>query len=185
MTLTATVATPIDAIAMRAALDRLDHTAREMERKWGVGRLRLLVDDVLRAKFDRQLKLLDEALWGEPGSVDGRTIVSQIDATERGWLALDRTATAAGHTPKPPGWVEALSPGGQLYLIVTDNADASQISEHARGRQAQVFTGAEVGRLLEAWPQIATVKATFEGARVTDVRVKRPVDWEHGDDIPW
>src|SRR5262245_16824412 len=80
--LTATHATPIDATAVKAALDRLDHVAREAERKWGIGRLRLLVDDELRAKFDRQARLLDDALWGSPASVDGKVILAQINAME-------------------------------------------------------------------------------------------------------
>jgi hypothetical protein len=41
-------------LVAQAILDGLDETARQMERKWGVGRLRLLVDDALRGKFDAQ-----------------------------------------------------------------------------------------------------------------------------------
>ena len=48
--------------AIRAILDGLDHVAVEMERKWGVGRLRLLVSDLLRAKFDAQKDKLDAAI---------------------------------------------------------------------------------------------------------------------------
>ena len=33
----------------------LDQVALGMERKWGAGRLRLLVSDFLRAKFDEQI----------------------------------------------------------------------------------------------------------------------------------
>jgi hypothetical protein len=47
---------------IRAALDGVDRTAAEMERKWGVGRLRLLVSDLLRAKFDAQKDRLDAAI---------------------------------------------------------------------------------------------------------------------------
>ena len=39
---------------MKAAVDGVDHFACTMEKKWGVGRLRLLVDDDLRCRFDRQ-----------------------------------------------------------------------------------------------------------------------------------
>jgi hypothetical protein len=186
MTTTALRATPLDphhADLVKAALDRLDHTAHEAERKWGIGRLRLLVDDVLRAKFDRQAKLLDEALWG--GNASGHEILAQIDAMERGWRRLDQVAGEAGHVPKPPTWLEATGPGGKLFILVTDTADAYQISDHARGRQATVFTASEIGRLLEAWPAIATAKQHFEGAQVVELRARRPVDWDKGDDIPW
>ena len=49
-------------LVTKAILDGLDETARQMERKWGVGRLRLLVDDALRAKFDAQKAKLDAAI---------------------------------------------------------------------------------------------------------------------------
>jgi len=44
----------IDLLAARSVIDGVDHVAVEMERKWGVGRLRLLVDDDLRQRFDQQ-----------------------------------------------------------------------------------------------------------------------------------
>jgi hypothetical protein len=48
--------------AIRAIIDGLDQVAIEMERKWGVGRLRLLVNELLRAKFDAQKDKLDAAI---------------------------------------------------------------------------------------------------------------------------
>lgn len=177
---------PYDADLVRAALDRLDHTARTMERKWGVGRLRLLVDDILRAKFDRQAKLLDGVLWTEDPNArgDSRTILAQIDAMERGWRKLDAVAGVA-HVPKPSTWIECVAPAGQLFVVVPDNADASLLDDQLRGRAASVYTAAEVGRLLEAWPQVATAKAVFPGATVTEIRSRRAPDWEVGDDLPF
>lgn len=179
-------ATPLDpyhADLVKAGVERLDHTAHEIERKWGIGRLRLLVDDILRVKFDRQAMLLDEALWG--GNAAGHEILAHIDAMERGWRRLDQVATEAGHVPKPPTWLEAIGPDGELFILVNDNADASLIAEHARGRNAAVFTADEIGRLLTAWPAIATVKHHFEGATVTAIRPKRPGWMELNDAIPF
>jgi hypothetical protein len=48
--------------AIRAIIDGLDDVALTMERTWGVGRLRLLVSDLLRAKFDAQKDKLDAAI---------------------------------------------------------------------------------------------------------------------------
>ena len=45
-----------------AAIDQLDATARSMEARWGVGRLRLLVDLDLAARFDRQRDRLRHAI---------------------------------------------------------------------------------------------------------------------------
>ncbi len=185
--LTAPALPPYDANLVKAALDRLDHTAHTHERRWGIGRLRLLVDDILRAKFDRQARLLDDALWVRPGipPADGRTILAHIDAMERGWQKLDLQATINGHQPMPPTWLETVGPDGKLFIVAADNADASLLAQQAAGRQATVFTIEEVGRLLTAWPDIARVKATFDGARVTEVRAKRPPDWATGDELPW
>lgn len=186
MTLTAPYVPPLDASLIKAALDRLDETARALERKWGVGRLRLLVDDILRARFDRQAVLLDGVLWGPSGSHgDGTIILAQIDAMCRGWQAMDAAAVKAGHAPVPPTWWECQAPDGRLFIVVPANADASLIADHARGREAVVYLAEEVGRLLAAWPDIARVKVAFEGARVTEIRPKRPPDWEHGDDLPF
>ena len=183
MTQSAPALAPYDQDLVNAAVDRLDATAHAMERKWGIGRLRLLVDDQLRAKFDRQARAVDEALNGP--TRDGRTIIAQVDAMERGWQLLDKAANAAGYMSMPPTWGEAVGPTGKLFLIVGDNADASQIAEQAAGREATVFTFAEVGRLLTAWPVVATAKAEFPGARVTELRVQRPIDWARGDDLPF
>jgi hypothetical protein len=49
-------------LVTQAILDGLDETARQMEHKWGVDRLRLLVSDFLRMKFDAQKAKLDAAI---------------------------------------------------------------------------------------------------------------------------
>ena len=48
--------------AIGAIIDGLDQVAVEMERKWGVGRLRFLVSDLLRARFDAQKAKLEAAI---------------------------------------------------------------------------------------------------------------------------
>lgn len=179
--LRATATSPHDAVAIKAALDGLDHTAHQAERKWGIGRLRLLVDDLLRARFDRQCALLDDALWG---TATGTEILAQIAATQRGWAALDRAATDAGHVPKPPVWIECMSPDGVLFVVVPDNADASLLDDQLRGRAASVYTADEVGRLLAKWPELALVKQAFAGATVTEIRAKRPPEL-FNDDLPF
>jgi hypothetical protein len=46
-------------VTTQAVVDGVDHRTRELDRKWGIGRLRLLVDDELRARFDRQHQLFN------------------------------------------------------------------------------------------------------------------------------
>ena len=81
--------------AIRAIINGLDQVAIEMERKWGVGRLRLLVSDLLRAKFDAQKDKLDAAI----ASNQEQYIRAQAEGMKRAWAALDKAASEAEHRP--------------------------------------------------------------------------------------
>src|SRR6187455_446643 len=82
-------------IAGRSYIDGADQTAAEMEAKWGVDRLRLLVSPDLREKFDRQRYLFNQAIWHGELEVVRREAGRMVTA----WLALDKAATAAGKQP--------------------------------------------------------------------------------------
>src|SRR5512134_2589645 len=84
--------------AIRAILDGLDHVAAEMERKWGVGRLRLLVSDLLRARFDAQKDKLDVAIVTNRETY----IRAQAEGMKRAWSALHKAASEAGYAPLSP-----------------------------------------------------------------------------------
>src|SRR5512147_991092 len=92
--------------AIRAIIDGLDQVAIEMERKWGVGRLRLLVSDLLRAKFDAQKDKLDAAI----ATNREQYIRAQAERMKRAWAALDRAASEAGHRPLSPEVWECCRP---------------------------------------------------------------------------
>ena len=93
-------------LVTQAILDGLDETARQMEQKWGVGRLRLLVDDALRAKFDAQKAKLDAAI-----ATDQEIYVrAQAAGMRRAWQVLDRAATEAGAQPLAPEVWECVLP---------------------------------------------------------------------------
>jgi hypothetical protein len=162
-------------IAGRAYLDGADQTASEMEAKWGADRLRLLVSGELREKFDRQRYLLNQAIYhGELEDVRreaNRMVVA--------WLTLDRTAVAAGKAPLAPQVWEIALEDGSVAAIVPDNDHAHAVV--GEGRQVQVFTLDEIGRLLSLYPDIARVKVAFPGARVTAVRrsIDDPLDGIH------
>jgi hypothetical protein len=151
-------------IAGRAYLDGADETASEMEAKWGCDRLRLLVDPVLREKFDRQRYLLNQAIWhGELEAVrreSGRMVAA--------WQALDRAATTAGKQPLSPTVWEIALDDGTVAAIVQNDADAHAVV--GEGRAVSVFTLEEIGRLLSNYPDIAKAKLVFPGATITAVR---------------
>src|SRR5512147_1661108 len=79
--------------AIRAIIDGLDQVAIEMERKWGIGRLRLLVTDLLRARFDAQKDKLDAAI----ATNQQQYFRAQAEGMKRAWAALDKAATEARH----------------------------------------------------------------------------------------
>jgi len=87
---------------MKAIVNGVDHLARCIEKKWGVGQLRLLVDDDLRCWFDRQ-----HEKWGNACMIyELQPIQTHGDAMRRAWEALDKAATtersfwSAKTTPK-------------------------------------------------------------------------------------
>lgn len=169
-------------ISGRAYLDGADETAAEMESKWGVDRLRLLVGPELREKFDRQRYLLNQAIWhGDLEAVrreSGRMVIA--------WQALDRTALAAGKQPLAPQVWEVALADGSVAAIVPDATHARAVN--ADGRQVAVYTLEEIARLLAAYPQLAEAKLTFPGAVITEIRprsVEDPLDaiWDSKADL--
>ena len=76
-----------------AAIDQLDHTAGSMEARWGVGRLRLLVDLDLATRFDRQRDKLRHAIAAD----DPILMVTHVTGMQRAWVALDAAAPASLH----------------------------------------------------------------------------------------
>lgn len=155
------------ALAGQEAIDDVHMVAVEMERKWGRGRLRLLVDADLREKFDRQRYLFGNAIWkGELPDVQ-----REAKRMMAAWRALDRRATEAGRQTLPATvWEVALS-DGTVVVIVKEPELAYQIAD---GRRANVYTLEEIGRLIEGFPMLAKVKEAFPGAVVERV----------GDEIP-
>jgi len=163
--------------AIRAIIDGLDQVAHAMEQKWGVGRLRLLVSDLLRAKFDAQKDKLDAAIAAN----QERYIRAQAEGMKRAWAALDRAAAEDGHKPLSPDvWECVLPTKGEVVSIVRTEAEAHHVA-----RSCRVFTLDEVARLIEALGDtVLEAKRVFPGAQVSAIG-KPAIDWEKGDDIPF
>jgi hypothetical protein len=180
-------------IAGRAYADEADHTAAQMEQKWGADRLRLLVGPELREKFDRQRYLFNQAIWHG----DLEAVRQQSMRMVKAWLALDKAAEAAGQ--KADYLAKIIEFGmddGTAVAIVADNAAARLVD--ARGRKLAVYTADEIKRLLAGFPALARAKQVFPGASITAVRQNigdpldkigtsgKPLDEELAEDeIPW
>lgn len=153
-------------------VDSLDLVAIEMERKWGAGRLRLLVDIPLREKFDRQRYLVNQALWhGEL-----QDVITQARRMVSAWKALDRAAEAAGKgTLEPEVW-EVTMADGVVAAIVRDPHHASKVA--ADNRHVRVYTLSDIAHLIKSFPELIKAKQTFPGAYVEAVRtrVSDPLD---------
>jgi hypothetical protein len=155
-------------LAGQEAVDSLDLVAIQMERKWGADRLRLLVSEELRAKFDRQRKLTNDAIMAGDLAALQRETKRMITA----WRALD---TAADQDPanRLPAtvWEVPLEDGSVAQLVrETEMAGLQAARERAAGRQVAVYTLEEVGRLLSKFPTLYAAKHVFPGATVTCIR---------------
>lgn len=178
-----------DSMTLKAHIDGVDHTARRMEDKWGVGLLPLLVDAETRAKFYRQGQRFRDALEACYGAkVMTRSMLDAVASSaggmERAWLALDRKASEAGEMPLDPDVWETPLSDGSLVAIVRSNADAHKVL--GDGRLKNVWTLEEVSRAIEAFPDIIrSIKETFPGATVEPVSAKRARAEPLSDPIPF
>jgi hypothetical protein len=176
-------ATPPEFMAAQSHIDCLDGLAIEMERRWGVGRLRLLVAPEWTAKFDSQAYRLNVAT--KQGTVED--VQRECARMTAAWRKLDELATAAGAaTVSPEAWEVGL-PNGDVAILVRDAVDAHALI--GDGRSRQLWTLAEVAEVIGKFPEIAKAKQVFPGAKVTAVR-RDPVqatDWDEkvGDALPF
>jgi hypothetical protein len=165
---------PEDSATIMALTHGVDHVAQQAEAYWGVGRLPLLADDDLRAKFARQAlrwrNALEEA-WDA-------TILTrdQLDAVQkasggmqRAWQALDRAAKESGAKALSPDVWEVCLSDGSVACIVHTNAEAGHVI--AEGRSHNVWTLEEIARAIEMLPEtIRQAKVAFPGAMLQPAR---------------
>ncbi len=143
---------------MRAVADGVDVVVVALEKKWGVDRLRRLVDDDLQEQFDRQHRKFNEALFAH----DLAEIEKHAAGMKKGWEMLDGMATANGAAPLAPSVWEVRMPSGKVCALVRTAAEARAVS--ADGRFVEVWTLDEIGRLIEGpWRDIGKVKKYFPG----------------------
>jgi len=147
----------------RSHLDGVDTLAMEMEAYWGCDRLRLLVSQELREKFDRQRYRLGAAIRNG----DLETLRQECIRMTAAWTALDTAAKAAGAKPLDPEVWEVTLADGTVAAIVKDNASAHKVA--ASGRSVAVYTLQEVAHLLSLNAAVMTSKLVWPGALVTRV----------------
>lgn len=153
-------------ITGQSYIDQVTLLAEEMECKWGAGRLRLVVRQELRDKFDRQRYLFNQAMtFGELEDVR-----VQSERMAKAWKALDKAADASGAVPKSPDVWDVVSEHGNVYAIARNNDEAKAYA--ALKRPARIFSVEEICRILDAQTFLDAVKDHFQEAEIVDYRVR-------------
>ena len=151
-------------ITGQAWVDELTLCVEGMERKWGAGRLRLMVGPELREKFDRQRYLTNQAVWHG----DLEDVKAQCRRMINGWKALDKVASDAGLERCATEAWEVAGASGLVHVIVRTIDDAK---DYKMGRQnACVYTLAEVAVILDALSPVEALKSAFPDAEVVQLR---------------
>jgi hypothetical protein len=179
---------PEDASVLQAYFEGVDERRIEADRKWGCGRLEMLVEGDLLARWRRQCFTWREALeaaWKSDFlSRDALQLVQQkAAAMQRGWQALDTAAEEAGHRPVAPWVWEIRLEDGTVAALVQTNAEASKVIHE--GRYVVVYTAAEIGALIDLLPgALQLAKVVFPGARLQpSATIHEPIPWD--DPIPF
>jgi len=165
-------------------ISEVDKLAVEMERKWGIGRLRLLIPAELRSKFDSQRFKFNSAL--NSGTLDNLKL--ECERMQRAYRAADKAAVESGARMLPEAWEVRLKDGTLAIIVRGDNEEAlaaGRAEDIAAGREASVWTLEEVGMLIEQFGvqlnPLMQMKRFFKGA-LTEVEVTRPDPVRHIDE---
>ena len=153
------------------ALAALDAVATRYEEKWGVHKLQQIVPPETASRFGSAKAKLDAAIEAD----DADEVARRASVLARGWEALDKEATAAGHQPEEvEAWLWR-DEDGKPHAFVRDSSDAIKYGKEHKG--VIVWSMAEVVRTAAAFQKeigkLGTeAKATFPGATIVDIRDK-------------
>jgi len=158
----------------RSYIDGAEALAIEMEKKWGADRLRLLVSQELREKFDRQRYLFRQAI--EFGPLEA--VRRESERMRTAYFTLDGAAKAAGASPIDAEIMEFALDGGTVLAIVGEPDEARRAFARSDGRKMIVYTLEEVAKILSDFASVNAAKRVWPGATVTKVRrhVPDPLD---------
>ncbi len=153
------------------AIAALDEVATRYEEKWGIDRLQKIVPPETASRFGSAKAKLDAALDLD----DADDVARRASVLARGWEALDKEATAAGHQPEEvEAWLWR-DEDGKPHAFVRDVADAVKYGKRHPG--VVIWSMSEVVRTAAAFAEemgkLGTeAKAAFPGAEIVDIRDK-------------
>jgi hypothetical protein len=166
-------------LAGRAALDEADALAIELERKWGCGRLRLLVPTELRTRFDTQRWKLVQAQWH--GGLDD--VVREAARMVRAWRALNGAAEAAGATPLSSDVWELSLSDGTVVALTRSRTEAHHIADDPRF--FVTYTLSDVANLIEKHGLYFGTARRHDGEKVSAVlrEIDDPLSSQGGTEL--
>ena len=141
----------------------VDQRGRQMDEKWGFGRLVSLVPIEWAERFRAQRRKFSGAVW----EYDVDAVTRHGNAMLRAYDKLDEMAAAAGAEAIAPEQWEVDGPDG-LIVLVRDLRDVSRAQLY--GRQAQVWSLDEIASVIRAHPMLVAAKHSFPGATVEAIR---------------
>lgn len=151
----------------------VDQLVAAMERRWGIGRLRLLVTAETRARFDRADTMWNEAIAIErDGGFPAKSVADLAAMMQRAWAAMATEAEQQGADPVGAA-MEAQTASGTVLVVCATRADATAYiqANRATGRDVLVWTMEEVAALCTSSTIINAAKTHFPGCVVQSARI--------------
>jgi hypothetical protein len=157
-------------LAGESHITAMDMVAKEMEDRWGVDRLRLVVPAEYRQAFDRQRYKVNQAIWhGE----DLEALRVETAKMILAYQTLD--AWARQHNVSPADrsrWLEAATEDGTVIVILLGGTRPDDVPHG--GRKMAFWTLDEIGEYLSHETLVNKTKTIWAGAKV--VRSRAPLD---------
>ncbi len=161
---------------MQVIIHRVDQRGRELDQRWGIGRLPMLVPIEWAERFHAQHKLFNTAVW----EFELPLVRQHGEAMLRAYDMLDQLACEAKGEPLPVDQWEFETPDG-LVVLVRDIRDTGRVI--LGGRQAQIWSLDEIANVIRVHPVLAAAKLAFPGAVVESVRPSRTTLEELNDEL--
>tara|TARA_R110001606_G_scaffold56420_2_gene136827 strand:- start:1982 stop:2614 length:633 start_codon:yes stop_codon:yes gene_type:complete len=165
-----------------AAIRSVDKIARDLEMKWGIGKLEELAPPKLAVAFEQARQNFSDAANGD----DHNYLVQKADNLIQGWKAVEAYAIKNGRTPADEEVWYAIAPpdaGEYNFAIVKNGADAASVD---REKYSKVYTLDEICRIIQKFEtdMIAKTKKLFPNATITKISTSNNKDISN-DEIPF
>ena len=161
-----------------AAVNSVDEVARNLEQKWGIGKLERLAPPKLAVAFARATDNFNAACEGD----DMEYLIAKCENLIAGWKKLEATAKDNGHKPTDVDVWFAVAPpdqGDYSFALVKHPADLASVSKEDAER---AYSMDEVIRIINAWEtrMIKEVKEHFPQSQIINIE-----DFKDDKEIPF